>query len=105
MISPNLEPIPIGDLAIEMTKREYFAVLVMSGILGSPDGLSHRREHVAKWSVERADALLAELEKVTGCAAPVSRTEIKPDKKVTVPAYQVLSEGWNPNVGNPEVSK
>lgn len=47
-----------------LTKREYFAGLAMQGIVASTtneDAASE--EKVAKWAVQHADALLAELEK------------------------------------------
>lgn len=45
-----------------LTKREYFAVMAMQGLLASDIPVGMERE-AAQWSVKQADALIAELEK------------------------------------------
>jgi hypothetical protein len=53
---------PNGHL-LGLTKREYFAGLAMQGIMANQNLTSTENDTIAKWSVEIADALLAELEK------------------------------------------
>lgn len=50
---------------VGVTKREYFAVLAMQGFLSSYSGAlsDPKAEHIAKKSLEYADALLLELSK------------------------------------------
>lgn len=53
-----------------LSKREYFAAMAMQGMLANPEinkrarknGVYSPREY-ARWAVDSADALLAELEK------------------------------------------
>jgi len=66
----NIYPITIEDNGnpsvtyLGLTKREYFAGLAMQGIcVEKYVKRDDDREVIAKWSVEMADALLAELEK------------------------------------------
>jgi len=46
-----------------LTKREYFAGLAMQGMMANQNLTSTENDTIAKWSVDMADALLAELEK------------------------------------------
>jgi len=52
-----------------LTKREYLAAMAMQGLLsadtsaGFLDPVAGIKENAARWSVEFADALIAELEK------------------------------------------
>lgn len=46
-----------------LTKREYFAAMAMEGLLSRPETHGHYGDF-AGWSVQYADALLAELAKV-----------------------------------------
>jgi hypothetical protein len=52
-----------GDDGIGLTKREYFSGLAMQGMMANQNLTSTENDTIAKWSVEIADALLAELEK------------------------------------------
>lgn len=55
---------PLGNVLSPcwgLSKREYFAGLAMQGLSAEPSTSS--TASIAKWSVEMADALLAELEK------------------------------------------
>lgn len=68
----NKQLIPVLDntgdwktLVRGMTLREYYAGLAMQGFLSTETGNSFKRELIAKWSVECADAIIAELEKET----------------------------------------
>lgn len=47
-----------------LTKREYFAAMVMQGLMACPD-ISGSREIIAEESVKQADALLKALELLT----------------------------------------
>ena len=49
--------------AMGLTKHEYFAGLAMQGMMANQALTSKLCFEVAKWSVEMADAILAELEK------------------------------------------
>lgn len=67
---PVLELKQLGDkmlldcAAAGLSKREYFAGLAMQGLVSNPDiKFSSTAENFAKYSVEIADALLAELSK------------------------------------------
>lgn len=46
-----------------LTKREYFAGLAMQGLLASDGKRECEEDTVASWSVQQADALIAELNK------------------------------------------
>lgn len=46
-----------------LTKREYFAAMAMQGMLASTSGW--RKDEAAQFSLAYADALIAELSKVT----------------------------------------
>lgn len=46
-----------------LTKRELFAAMAMQGVVSADDENNIVAERAAKWSVELADALLAELAK------------------------------------------
>jgi hypothetical protein len=46
-----------------LTKREYFAGLAMQGMMANQGLNSYENNTIAKWSIEMADALLAELDK------------------------------------------
>jgi len=46
-----------------LTKRELLAAMAMQGILASDTENQHNNKNVVGWSVEAADALLAELAK------------------------------------------
>lgn len=50
-----------------LTKREYFAGIAFQGFLANDRVIKHtpEKEIIARWSVQYADALLAELEKET----------------------------------------
>lgn len=53
----------VRNITSGLTKREYFAGLAIQGLLaryGNDDDFDENR---AKWAVEQADALLAELDK------------------------------------------
>jgi hypothetical protein len=52
-------PDHIGGLA----KRELFAMAAMQGLLANPDLSGAQGATTSKWSVQEADALLAELAK------------------------------------------
>jgi hypothetical protein len=54
----------IHEMNTGLTKREYFAVLAMQGLLGQSNGsaMSSDCELGAKYCVQMADALLKELE-------------------------------------------
>lgn len=56
------DTVEVDPGAVGLTKREYFAGLVMQGMVAHP---SYRGEYAAyaKYAVAAADALLAELEK------------------------------------------
>lgn len=54
-----------------LTKREYFAALAMQGLNARIDHLCPNKgltmeQTIAKWAVEQADALLAELNALAG---------------------------------------
>lgn len=77
---------PMQDLMLSggLTKRELFAAMAMQGRLGNKySGLTsngHTADEVAKLAVACADALLAELEKVTRInVSPLGETEIAAD--------------------------
>ncbi len=50
-----------GELHTGLTKREYFAVMAMQGLLSCPD-IAASREAIAEESVKQADELLKALE-------------------------------------------
>lgn len=52
-----------GCHQLGLTKREYFAGLAMQGMMANQNLTSTENDTIAKWSVEIADVLLAELEK------------------------------------------
>lgn len=58
-ISP-LENNHTGEMLFGLTKREYFAGLVMQGFITR--NCDYPFEVIAKWSVEQADELLKQLE-------------------------------------------
>ena len=50
-----------------LTKREYFAALVMQGYAANSDRIYHENvERNAEWAIQQADALIAKLSKETG---------------------------------------
>jgi hypothetical protein len=51
-----------GDDGIGLTKREYFAGLIIQGLCACPD-LALSRKALAEEAVKQADDLLAELDK------------------------------------------
>ena len=51
-----------ANIRFGLTKREYFAALAMQGLLSHP-GTQATVDHVAQYSVQMADALIAELSK------------------------------------------
>lgn len=65
----NIYPITIEDNGnssvtyLGLTKREYFAGLALQGMMANQHLTSTENDTIARWSVEIADALLAELEK------------------------------------------
>ncbi len=83
MKNANLPASPIGNLNVNvvdldccgLTKREHFAAMAMQGILSNAGGViqgnnlsgtgwcNSSAKGLAEWSIECADALLAELEK------------------------------------------
>jgi hypothetical protein len=46
-----------------LTKREYFAVMAMQGIIANKDGLDIKIERIVESAVNTADALIEELSK------------------------------------------
>lgn len=46
-----------------LTKREYFAVMAMQGIIANKDGLDIKIERIVESAVDTADALIEELNK------------------------------------------
>ena len=46
-----------------LTKREYFALMAMQGIIFNKDGLDIKIERIAETAVDTADALIKELTK------------------------------------------
>ena len=46
-----------------LTKREYFAAMVMQGIIANKDGLDIKIERIVESAVDTADALIDELNK------------------------------------------
>ena len=64
---PN-EPINIVEynnnyISTGLTKREYFAAMVMQSIIQNKDGLDIKIERIVKSAVDIADALIEELNK------------------------------------------
>jgi hypothetical protein len=57
-------PTPNGTARPGLTKREYYAGLLMQGILASGGGSSAELE--ARFAVQAADALIAQLNKEPG---------------------------------------
>jgi hypothetical protein len=47
----------------ELTKREYFAAMAMQGYLVNNAKTGIKDDEISRWSVEAADALIAELNK------------------------------------------
>ena len=48
---------------MEIEERRYFAALIMAGMQTENPALSNKAEYLAKYAVEMADALIAELDK------------------------------------------
>ena len=46
-----------------LTKREYFAVMAMQGIIANKDGLDIKIERIVESAVDTEDALIEELNK------------------------------------------
>jgi len=46
-----------------LTKREYFALMAMQGIIANKDGLDIKIERIVESAVDTADALIEELGK------------------------------------------
>jgi hypothetical protein len=46
-----------------LTKREFFAVMAMQGIISNKDGLDIKIERIVESAVDTADALIEELNK------------------------------------------
>jgi hypothetical protein len=70
-----------------LTKREQFAVMAMQGHCANADLTDTPGEVIAKWSVEQADALIAELGKPEAEAEPTEPTEpTEPAKRILVSA-------------------
>jgi len=46
-----------------LTKREYFAVMALQGIISNKDGLDIKIERIVESAVDTADALIEELNK------------------------------------------
>jgi hypothetical protein len=46
-----------------LTKREYFAVIALQGIISNKDGLDIKIERIVESAVDTADALIEELNK------------------------------------------
>ena len=64
---PN-EPINMVEynnnyISTGLTKREYFAVIAMQGIIANKDGLDIKIERIVESAVDTADALIEELNK------------------------------------------
>lgn len=64
---PN-EPINIVEynnnyISTGLTKREYFAAMVIQGIISNKDGLDIKIERIVESAVDTADALIEELNK------------------------------------------
>ena len=64
---PN-EPINIVEynnnyISTGLTKREYFAAMVIQGIISNKDGLDIKIERIVESAVDIADALIEELNK------------------------------------------
>ena len=64
---PN-EPINLVEynnnyISIGLTKREYFAAMVIQGIISNKDGLDIKIERIVESAVDTADALIEELNK------------------------------------------
>jgi hypothetical protein len=72
-----------------LTKREQFAVMAMQGHCANADLTDTPAEVIAKWSVEQADALIAELGKSEAEAEPTEPTE--PAKRILVSAPAIDS--------------
>lgn len=51
------------SISFGLTKREYFAAMAMQGLCANTAYGDTQAGFLAKWSVEQADALLAELAK------------------------------------------
>ena len=56
---------PREAMSYGLTKREYFAAMSMQGMLANPDLATEtfKEKLIAAWSVDCADALIAELNK------------------------------------------
>ena len=52
-----------NELIDGLTKREYFAAMVMQSIIQNKDGLDIKIERIAESAVDMADALIEELNK------------------------------------------
>ena len=51
------------DIYLGITRRELFAAMAMQGMLSGPDQSKSSNRHIAEYSTDMADALIAELEK------------------------------------------
>jgi hypothetical protein len=56
-------PVPHGSENKGLTIREHLAAVAMQGLLVNYGPALHTPAHIAQWSLEYADALLAELSK------------------------------------------
>jgi lactate dehydrogenase-like 2-hydroxyacid dehydrogenase len=54
---------PNSPVTHGLNKREYFAAMAMQGYLVNNAKTAIKDEEIARWSVEAADALIAELNK------------------------------------------
>lgn len=52
---------PIDELASNITKREYYAAMVLQGILSSDTNVNWSKGDAVEWSVEYADLLSEKL--------------------------------------------
>lgn len=52
-----------NELTDGLTKREYFALMVMQSIIQNKDGLDIKIERIVESAVDTADALIEELNK------------------------------------------
>jgi len=50
-------------ISTDLTKREYFAAMVLQGIIANKDGLDIKIERIVESAVNTADALIEELNK------------------------------------------
>ena len=60
-VQPFTDDQGFSSMATGLTKREYFAGLVLSGVISKFATITDREEVIAKIAVNMADALLKEL--------------------------------------------